>query len=301
MPAAVLIRGGPTLYVVSPDGGTAGPLPAAPPREVLLEFLTAGALPANLVRSVLTGVGDTVLTAADPRLADALRALGRAPTQLPLSDRRRARERRPYRASGADHAFSIALARRRVERALASEEEALVALAREEERVERALDRDSGAFDQFLAGPTGPLAEYRRDWEPHRDAMRRYHERLAERVGELAERLTPNLAGVVGPRVAARLVASAGGVGPLGRMSASRLQVLGSRRRPGGGRGPRFGVIFRASRMADVPMGAQGRYARSLAALAVIAARADAHTHRRIVDDLIARRDRRVERLRRAP
>jgi RNA processing factor Prp31 len=51
--------------------------------------------------------------------------------------------------------------------------------------------------------------------------------------------------------------------------------------------------------MAEVPAELQGRYARSLAALAVIAARADALTHRDLGALLVARRDRRIERLQR--
>ncbi|MGA8711381.1 MAG: C/D box methylation guide ribonucleoprotein complex aNOP56 subunit, partial [Thermoplasmata archaeon] len=75
--------------------------------------------------------------------------------------------------------------------------------------------------------------------------------------------------------------------------------LLGSRRRPSPERGPRFGIIFRADRLGDVPIGRRGAYARSLAALAAIAIRADAHTHRNISVDLVARRDRRIESLRR--
>ena len=81
-------------------------------------------------------------------------------------------------------------------------------------------------------------------------------------------------------------------------MSASRLQLLGSRRRPSTSRGPRFGLIYRGARLTDVPPDRVGAYARSLAALASIAARADWSTHRGIAEDLVARRDRRVGQLR---
>jgi RNA processing factor Prp31 len=58
-------------------------------------------------------------------------------------------------------------------------------------------------------------------------------------------------------------------------------------------------VIRLADRMSDVPDDRRGAYARSLAALAVIAARADAYTHADLTPSLLARRDRRVETLRR--
>ena len=125
-------------------------------------------------------------------------------------------------------------------------------------------------------------------------------EEVLRRTLESEARLrVPNLAAVVGPRVGARLVAAAGGISELARMPAPRIQLLGSRRRPSPERGPRFGVLYRADRMADVPIGRRGAYARTLAALAAIAIRADAHTHRDISAGLVARRDRRVETLRR--
>jgi RNA processing factor Prp31 len=50
--------------------------------------------------------------------------------------------------------------------------------------------------------------------------------------------------------------------------------------------------------MADVPAGRRGAYARSLGALAAIAVRADATTRSAISKGLVARRDRRIEQLR---
>jgi RNA processing factor Prp31 len=195
--------------------------------------------------------------------------------------------------------FLLLLARDRVQETLSSDEEALIALAREEERVERSVNRELGAAEQFLAAATGPLAEYAQDWATERASLSAHHDRLFERLEGLAQRTVPNLTRLVGARVAARLVALAGSRTALARVSASRLQLLGSRRRPGGGRGPRFGVVYRAARMGDVPRDRQGRYARSLAALASIAARADAISHRDLGELLVLRRDRRIDRLRR--
>jgi RNA processing factor Prp31 len=86
-------------------------------------------------------------------------------------------------------------------------------------------------------------------------------------------------------------------------MDASRLQLLGARRRPAAGpgaRGPRFGWLFRAERMDEVPPARRGAYARTLAGLAAAAARADATTRRDLSAALVARRDRRVSALRRS-
>jgi len=95
------------------------------------------------------------------------------------------------------------------------------------------------------------------------------------------------------------LLAAAGSVTALSRMNASRIQLLGSRRRPSPERGPRYGVLFRGVRMNDLPLARRGAYARSLASLAAIAIRADATTHAPVAEKLVARRDRRVEALRR--
>jgi RNA processing factor Prp31 len=180
-----------------------------------------------------------------------------------------------------------------------SPQEMLVSLTREEERIERALRREGNAAEQFVSVSDSPLAAYAEQWGLFRKTFERHHSELEGRVRTLARELAPNLSGVVGAKVAARLIALAGGLEPLARGDSARLQLLGSRRRPSRDRGPRFGVIRIADRMSDVPDDRRGAYARTLAALAVAAARADAYTHSDLTARLIARRDRRVESLRR--
>jgi hypothetical protein len=189
-------------------------------------------------------------------------------------------------------------ARAELDRRLSSPEETLVALAREEERVERATRREEGAHEQWVSGDSATLRQYSEAWTGLRAAFAEHHAHLRRRLEERARDLAPNLSAVVGGRVAGRLVAAAGGLSALGRLSAPRLQLLGARRRPTRGRGPRYGLLYRAERMEEVPAGRRGAYARSLAALAVVAARADASTRRDLSGLLVGRRDRRVERLR---
>ncbi|MGA7924264.1 MAG: hypothetical protein WCA77_09850 [Thermoplasmata archaeon] len=195
-------------------------------------------------------------------------------------------------------ATALALAELRVRSRLAAPEEVLISLAREEERLERALRRETNASDQWLvAGPD--LEAYDRERGRFRESLADHHARLEARVGELAHELVPNLAQLVGGRTAARLVAQAGGTIPLARMNSSRIQLLGSLRRPASDRTPRFGVLFRAEGMNRVPLDRRGAYARSLAALAAIAARADASTKADLSARLIQRRDRRIDALNR--
>ena len=191
------------------------------------------------------------------------------------------------------------IAGRDLEQALRSPAEVLITLAREEERLERAVGREERASEAMLAVPDAALTAYRERWSDTRARLAEHHRSLLASVEESARSVVPNLAAVVGPRVAARLVAAAGGVEPLGRMRAARLQLLGTKRRPAPDRGPRFGVIYRAERMPDVPIDRRAAYARSLGALAAIAVRADASTRRDIAPLLVRRRDRRIDELRR--
>jgi hypothetical protein len=212
-----------------------------------------------------------------------------------LRSARRSIEPRPFddvRAS-ALRAASGALGR-----ALRAPEEILITLTREEERLERAVGREERAGESFLSISDSPLAQYERAWSGVRETLRKHHEALEELVRAQTHGVVPNLAALVGPRTAARLVAAAGGVAPLARMRAGRIQLLGTRRRPSPERGPRYGILYRAEGMDRVPLGRRGAYARSLAALAAIAVRADATTHASVAGGLIARRDRRIAELR---
>ncbi|MCI4367147.1 MAG: hypothetical protein L3K08_05300, partial [Thermoplasmata archaeon] len=172
--------------------------------------------------------------------------------------------------------------------------------AREEARLERSLGREQGAVAQWASAPSGPLADHRESARRFRGIFEQHHAEIEERIERAAREHLPNLAHLVGPKLAARLLAAAGSRAALARCSGSRIQLLGAKRRPDPERGPRFGVIYRAPGLEELPTDRQGRYARSLAALAAIAVRADAFTHRDLGERLVLRRDRRLSELRRA-
>ncbi|MGA8275347.1 MAG: hypothetical protein WB852_03510 [Thermoplasmata archaeon] len=257
-------------------------------------------LPPGLIERLVRVPTTQRVVAGDAALARTLTVRsGRPVPRADLDELRAARAviwRAPPRE---ERPFALALARLTLERALRSPEEVLISLAREEERLERALGREERAAAAFLPVAGTPLAEYRIAWEAARATLRMHHAGLEQMLEQSARNLVPNLSAVIGEKVAARLVAAAGGLPPLGRMSAARLQLLGTRRRPSPERGPRFGIIYRAVRMDEIPVDRRGAYARSLAALGVIAARADATTGRSLASVLVGRRDRRVEALRR--
>jgi hypothetical protein len=284
---AVLLREGRRWTVVGPRGD--GPsVPVATP---------SAAPDPRALRRLLESAVD--VEAGDPVVSRAIAALGLRRVEADAASRARARRRIADVPTAVRREALLAEASAALARALASPEETAIALAREEERVERERGRDDGAAASWLSPPDGPLAEYAEDWARFRAELDHHHAALVRRTEEASRLLVPNLARLVGARVAARLVAAAGGTALLARMPASRLQLLGSRRRPATGRGPRFGLLYRAEGVDRLAPDRQGAYARSLAALAVIAVRADVTTHRDLGSELLRRRDRRLVQLER--
>ena len=301
MPGATVLARGRRLYLVTPGRppeGYPAEAASAPAMDALSD--TGAGLPPGLpdrLRSIPPG---TPVTAAGAALRQRLSAELHRPIAPPdLDEWRAARAALPNDPPPQERAFVLALARRRLEAALRAPEEMLITLAREEERVERARAREEAASAAFLPLPDSALAEYAVRWEQLRRRLAEHHDRLLAGVERAAGEIAPNLSAVVGPRAAARLLAAGGGLAALGRMRAPRLQLLGSRRRPSAEHGPRFGVLYRGARMDDVPIDRRAAYARSLAALAAIAVRADATTRADLRGALVARRDRRVDELRR--
>lgn len=130
-----------------------------------------------------------------------------------------------------------------------------------------------------------------------RKALESYIERS---VRELA----PNVTDLVGPMIAARLVALAGGVNELARAAGGTVQLLGAERAlfrhlRTGSRPPKHGVIFQHPWVHRAPRWQRGAIARALAGRITIAARADAYTKRRIAADLRKDLETTIEEIRR--
>jgi len=90
----------------------------------------------------------------------------------------------------------------------------------------------------------------------------------------------PNLSQLLGPELAARLVAQAGGLDRLAVLPASTVQVLGAERAffehlRGRAPPPRHGLLFLHPTVQSAPRPQRGKLARALAAKAAIAARLD--------------------------
>ncbi len=90
----------------------------------------------------------------------------------------------------------------------------------------------------------------------------------------------PNVHQLLGPELAARLIAQAGGLDRLARLPASTIQVLGAERAffehlRGRAPPPRHGLLFLHSAVQSATRAQRGRLARALAAKVAIAARLD--------------------------
>ena len=305
MRPTLVVGNGPALFVTGPESArAAGPfLLDSDPRRAAARFETLGPsdVPDPLLSAIASVPPGSRLLASPPRLARALSDAARRPIESPtVEELRRARSAIPDVDPEIERRFFLALGHLRLERALRAPEEVLITLAREEERVERAVGREARAAESFIPctgfAPRPPPRRLGRA----RGALGDLEVALRDTLEEEARRLVPNLSAVVGPRTAARLVALAGGVGALARMPSARIQLLGSSASPV--------ARARSPIRNPVPSGPTGRCPDrptlgctpgTLAALAAIAVRADASTHRDISAELVARRDRRVEALRR--
>jgi hypothetical protein len=293
-----LVRAGRWLRWVDSSGRVLDerPIDPRPPRvaELLADGLD-GAPPA-LLQWIRERSAGPEIAVSDRPLKEWLQHQGLAAREAGLPDRRRFREI-AFRRDAEERTTLLAFARRSLERAMRAPEATLTALAREEERVRRVVRRETNAADSWVSEGTPVLSEYARVSSVTRDQLARHLADLTMVLEAQARRVAPNLSAVVGAAVAARLIAAAGGLGALSRMDASRIQLLGARRRFGPGRSPRFGILYHAEGMSQVPADRSGAFARSTAALAAIAARADATSGRAISSELVRRRDRRIAQL----
>jgi len=148
-------------------------------------------------------------------------------------------------------------------------------------------DADSAARQVLEERPTSPFAPS----DPAiRDARRRLaelyraigvaHGEISAAVGTAVPAKTPNLSALLGPELAARILAQARGLDRLARLPASTIQVLGAERAffehlRGNAPPPRHGLLFLHPAIQSASRYQRGKLARSLAGKVAIAARLD--------------------------
>jgi len=130
-------------------------------------------------------------------------------------------------------------------------------------------------------GPTDPaLLEARRRLGDLYRSVVEARRALQAAVSASSPVRTPNLTALLGPELAARLVAQAGGLDRLARLPSSTVQVLGAERAffehlRGHAPPPRHGLLFVHPAIQSAPRAERGKLARALAGKAAIAARLD--------------------------
>lgn len=93
--------------------------------------------------------------------------------------------------------------------------------------------------------------------------------------------VAPNMTALAGSLMAARLLALAGGLEKISKLPSSTIQLLGAekalfRHLRGGGKSPKYGIIFGHPHIQNAPKNLKGRVARLIASKLALAARFDA-------------------------
>jgi nucleolar protein 56 len=156
-----------------------------------------------------------------------------------------------------------------------------------EEELNASVDSVARRLTSEGMGPTGTLAgaspalrDARRElaelYLGLGGASKAIEKALEERVPEEA----PNVSALLGPLLAARMIAQAGGLDRLAKLPASTIQVLGAERAffehlRGHAPPPRHGLLFLHPDIQSAPRTARGKLARALAGKVAIAARLD--------------------------
>ncbi|MEM0057009.1 MAG: C/D box methylation guide ribonucleoprotein complex aNOP56 subunit [Candidatus Geothermarchaeota archaeon] len=127
--------------------------------------------------------------------------------------------------------------------------------------------------------------------------------KLEEYISSLVEEVAPNLTAIVGPKLAARLIAKAGGLEKLATMPASTVQLLGAEKAlflslRKGVKPPKHGIIFQHPFINQSPKVIRGKIARLMGSKLAIAARVDAFGGEFIGDKLYEEIKQKVESLR---
>ena len=123
---------------------------------------------------------------------------------------------------------------------------------------------------------------------------------LSHRIALMAEERYPNCSALAGGLVAIRLIARAGNLAALARMTSGTIQVLGAENAlfshlHAGTPSPKHGIIYQHRRVHAAPRKVRGRVARVLASRLVLAARLD-YYRGVIAPDFVKESQRRVDR-----
>lgn len=148
------------------------------------------------------------------------------------------------------------------------------------------IDRVTTSQAGEAASLSGEDSEALRSYAICARTLHEERKRLETYITACMEDVAPNLSGVLGPMLGARLIAKAGGLDRLARMPGSAIQVMGAREAlfkhiREGTPSPKHGFIFRHPLVSGSPKRLRGRISRMLAGKAAIAARVDYYSGER--------------------
>lgn len=132
----------------------------------------------------------------------------------------------------------------------------------------------------------------------------RLRKTLEQYIDELMDYVAPNIKGLVGSLIGARLIALAGGIEKLIKMPTSTIQLLGAEKAlfraiRTGAKPPKHGIIFQHPEVHRAPRWQRGKIARALASKLTIAARIDFFSGEYVADELKEDLQARVEEIKR--
>ncbi len=292
-----LIHLGRKVLLTGPDLKEKGSW-ALPSGESLLDMVRSEEAPEPLViwvRREFHGSLPTQLAASDPLSQSVARSLRIRTVPIPDGKLRKLRER--YFAP-LPPASLLPLSRLSLQRRLESPEEQIALLSEECDRLERLAGREEEYATRLERSATAgtPTASQHRRSVRLQDDIRQALGDTEHDLERETQKLLPCTCALIGFRTTARLLSESGSLSSLRGLNASRVQLIGSRRRSPG-RPPKHGVLYRALGMERLPSSARGAFARSLASLTVPALRADLVSHEDRTAWLIVRKERRIREL----
>lgn len=147
--------------------------------------------------------------------------------------------------------------------------------------------RPQEIIDRMMKAQSPDVPEALQSYAKCARTLHEERKRLEAYISTCMEDVAPNLSEVLGPMLGARLIARAGGLEKLARLSAGAIQVMGAREAlfrhlREGTPSPKHGFIYRHPLISGAPKRLRGRIARMLAGKAAIAARVDYYSGERL-------------------
>ena len=142
------------------------------------------------------------------------------------------------------------------------------------------LTSEKSGGEPALAGPSESLGRARRELAELYLGLGGSSKAIEKALEDQVPVEAPNVSALLGPLLAARIIAQAGGLDRLARLPASTIQVLGAERAffehlRGHAPPPRHGLLFLHPDIQSAPRHSRGKLARALAGKVAIAARLD--------------------------